>query len=77
MEGVVADAQRQVAGEHDRALWQVGVVVVALGDERRRLGIVGRDRLERVRERVERRVRVHEVVVQALVVDDRPAPLNQ
>ena len=70
VERVVADPQRQVAGEHDGPARQVGVVQVAIGDQRRRLGVVGRDRLERVGERVERRVRVHEDVVQRLVVDD-------
>ena len=44
VERVVAHAQRQVAGEDDRALVRVLVVDVAVRDERRRLGVVGRDR---------------------------------
>ncbi len=60
-------------GEDDGALVGVLVVDVTVGDQRRRFGVVGRDRLERVREWVQGGVRVHEVVVQALVVDHRHA----
>src|SRR4029079_18055013 len=71
VERVVADPELQeVAGEDDRASGQVGVVVVAVGQDRGAVGVVGRDRLERVGERVERRLRVHEDVPERLVVDD-------
>ena len=67
---MVADVQRHVAGEDDLRLIGMLEVDVALGKDGRAIGIVGRYRLPGVVVGIEQRSRGHEVVVDALVVDD-------
>ena len=43
VEGVVACAQGEVAGEYDLPLVGVGVILVPAGEEGRAFGVVGRD----------------------------------
>ena len=53
---------------------QVRVVVVPVGEQIGAIRIVGRDRLEGVGEWVEGGFRIHEDVVERLVVDDLAGP---
>ncbi len=74
VERVVADAERQVPSEDERALVRIGVVGLAVGHDRGRLRVVGGDGLERVGEWIEVGRRDHEALEQPVVLDDRHAP---
>ena len=65
LEGVPADAQRDVAGEHDRALVRIAVVVVPGGKDGLTVGVVGGECLVGVVERVDLRPGDHELVAAA------------